>query len=181
MNLNHTVRLLGFASLACLAAGSVAVQRADRQVRVESRNNRLVRYRTAIPANATVRLVDQLSSQACTRGRSWGYDRRGIWVSRGCRGIFEIDYRAGRGIGRSERYGTLWNGRWSNSWGSVGRVELGSDSNRRRSFALSGIRRVRLVDQLSDAPCRQGRTWGYTANRVWVDQGCRGIFEVTRR
>ncbi|HKX33415.1 MAG TPA: DUF3011 domain-containing protein, partial [Blastocatellia bacterium] len=30
-----------------------------------------------------VRLVNQRSGSPCTYGRSWGYDRRGIWVDRG--------------------------------------------------------------------------------------------------
>jgi len=35
------------------------------------------------------RLVKQLSRAACTEGRSWGYDRRGVWVTDGCRAEFE--------------------------------------------------------------------------------------------
>ena len=34
--------------------------------------------------------------------------------------------------------------------------------------------------KLSDAPCIQGRTWGYDRNRIWVDRGCRALFEVGR-
>jgi hypothetical protein len=34
-------------------------------------------------------LIEQLSSAACTRDRSWGYDERyGLWVDRGCRARF---------------------------------------------------------------------------------------------
>jgi hypothetical protein len=39
-------------------------------------------------------------------------------------------------------------------------------------------RGARLVRQLSQAPCLQGETWGFERNAIWVDQGCRGLFEV---
>jgi len=37
-----------------------------------------------------VRLVRQRSDASCRQGSTWGYDRRGIWVDRGCRADFEI-------------------------------------------------------------------------------------------
>ncbi len=37
-----------------------------------------------------VRLSRQLSSTDCIEGRTWGYDRHGIWVDRGCRAEFSI-------------------------------------------------------------------------------------------
>lgn len=37
-----------------------------------------------------VRLVRQTSDTACVQGRSWGYDRRGVWVDRGCAGVFRV-------------------------------------------------------------------------------------------
>jgi len=40
-----------------------------------------------------VRLVRQISGSPCEEGRTWGYDRRGIWVDRGCRGEFAVDRR----------------------------------------------------------------------------------------
>jgi hypothetical protein len=36
-----------------------------------------------------VRLVRQRSDAQCRQNYSWGYDRRGIWVDRGCRADFE--------------------------------------------------------------------------------------------
>ena len=38
-----------------------------------------------------VRIVNQLSSTACVEGRTWGWDRRGVWVSGGCRGEFAVE------------------------------------------------------------------------------------------
>jgi hypothetical protein len=37
-----------------------------------------------------VRLVRQRSDADCVYNRTWGYDRRGIWVDRGCRADFEV-------------------------------------------------------------------------------------------
>jgi hypothetical protein len=35
--------------------------------------------------------------------------------------------------------------------------------------------------QLSSQPCEEGRSWGYNERGVWVDRGCRAVFESTRR
>jgi len=37
-----------------------------------------------------VQLSRQLSSTDCIEGRTWGYDRHGIWVDKGCRAEFTI-------------------------------------------------------------------------------------------
>lgn len=37
-----------------------------------------------------VRLSRQLSSSECIEGRTWGYDRHGVWVDRGCRAEFAV-------------------------------------------------------------------------------------------
>jgi hypothetical protein len=33
-----------------------------------------------------------------------------------------------------------------------------------------------LIEQLSSNSCREGSTWGYSGNQIWVDRGCRGRF-----
>ncbi|MGH7535255.1 MAG: DUF3011 domain-containing protein [Gemmatimonadales bacterium] len=38
-------------------------------------------------------------------------------------------------------------------------------------------RGIRLVRQLSSTPCVENRTWGFRARQIWVDDGCRGVFE----
>ena len=38
---------------------------------------------------------------------------------------------------------------------------------------------VRIVEQLSAAPCYPGRTWGVGNGFIWVNNGCRANFEVT--
>jgi hypothetical protein len=37
-----------------------------------------------------VRLVRQISGSPCQEGSTWGYDKRGIWVDRGCRAEFDV-------------------------------------------------------------------------------------------
>jgi hypothetical protein len=55
-------------------------------------------------SSGVIRMVSQRSGSNCMQGRTWGYDRNGIWVDRGCRADFEVG--AGRGgNATSERYG----------------------------------------------------------------------------
>ena len=37
---------------------------------------------------------------------------------------------------------------------------------------------VRLVQQISNSPCIQGRTWGSNDDSLWVSGGCRAVFDV---
>ncbi len=114
---------------------------------------------TRCPARFTeqgARLVRQLSNAACTEGRTWGYDRSAIWVTNGCRGIFE----AGDPVASPGE-----------------RVTCASDGRFARCPAetRSGVLFVR---QLSQADCRPGETWGYERGFIWVDDGCRAEFRL---
>ena len=40
--------------------------------------------------------------------------------------------------------------------------------------------RARLVKKKSDASCVEGQDWGQRNDRLWVDHGCRGDFQVVR-
>lgn len=53
----------------------------------------------------------------------------------------------------------------------------------RRKYCVAPIKnsRVRLVRQLSDTPCVQGRTWDYDERSVWVDKGCQATFGYNKR
>ena len=63
-------------------------QPAGTVIRCESHDQR--QAYCALPFRGRVRLVNQISRAACTEGYSWGYDRRGVWVSQGCRADFEV-------------------------------------------------------------------------------------------
>lgn len=45
----------------------------------------------------SVQLAQKLSSSSCDYGRSWGYDRRGIWVDNGCAAMFNYGGRSQSG------------------------------------------------------------------------------------
>lgn len=45
-----------------------------------------------------VTMQRQISGSPCIQGQTWGVDRQGLWVERGCRAIFTIDGR-GQGAG----------------------------------------------------------------------------------
>jgi len=112
-----------------------------------------------------VRLLNQQSEAACTFGRTWGYDSRGIWVNRGCRAEFEV------GTGYFGGYGGASDTRV---------VTCSSDDMRRHSCNANTRAGVRLLNQESNAACVYGRTWGYNRNSIWVDRGCRAEFEIGR-
>ncbi len=44
-----------------------------------------------------------------------------------------------------------------------------------------GRARVELRDRLSDHTCKQGKSWDYDEDGIWVDDGCRAEFEIIRR
>ena len=106
-------------------------------------------------------LSRQLSSTRCVEGQNWGQRRGSIWVKDGCRG----EFTEGRGG---------WNPGPGNSNYSV----TCSSANDRRSTCAWDNRQGRpmVIQQLSSAPCREGSTWGYSGNQIWVDRGCRARF-----
>lgn len=60
--------------------------------------------------------------------------------------------------------------------GQVFRCE--SQDNRVRRCSADTRYGVRINRQLSDAPCVQGRSWGYDNSGVWVSNGCRAEFVI---
>ncbi|MEK1886419.1 MAG: DUF3011 domain-containing protein [Phyllobacterium sp.] len=45
----------------------------------------------------------------------------------------------------------------------------------------AGMRRPRIVRQLSSTPCVAGDTWGYARGVIWVDKGCAAAFADSGR
>ncbi len=141
------------------STGSGGYVRPDRLVCKSTDYHR--RYCPADIAYGSAALVRQRSQAPCIHGRTWAYDRRGVWVSNGCEGEFEIGYQdqlfrpdAGRGWVRCE------------------------SRDYAQTFCAARGREVRLARQISRAPCVQGQTWGYERRGIWVDQGCAADFEV---
>jgi hypothetical protein len=131
-----------------------------------------------------VRLTRQRSDAACIAGRTWGYDRRGIWVDRGCRAEFVTGTERGYGRGGYDRGpGRGGYDRGPGGRGGYSQTFYCESGDERRHYCAEGALgrgEVRLIRQRSGSPCIFGRTWGRDRNGVWVDRGCRAEFEVSR-
>ena len=57
-------------------------------LRCESQDNRMHRCNAVV--QRTVQLQRRLSDSPCVQGSSWGWDRNGVWVDRGCRADFLV-------------------------------------------------------------------------------------------
>ncbi|MES2670249.1 MAG: DUF3011 domain-containing protein [Pseudomonadota bacterium] len=139
----------------------------DSVIRCESRDNRT--ERCAVGGGGDIRLVRQLSGSPCVRGRNWGTDSRGIWVSGGCRAEFSV---GGYGYGDYDDDDDRYGGGYGNNGGDTFRCE--STNNRTERCASAG--RAEFIRQLSNMPCVRGQSWGTDSRGVWVSNGCRGLF-----
>ena len=108
---------------------------------------------------AGVRLVKQLSRSPCVEGQSWGVRPGEIWVKAGCRGEFAINEPGPHVDGPR-----------------VLRCESGGGG--RRHCATDTRGGVKLLRQLSRAPCIHHSTWSFDRNSIWVSQGCRAEFQI---
>ena len=148
--------LLGSVLVAALTG--LPVQNAEarpRHITCESTHNRYQYCR--IDTRGGVQLQRQLSNAACRKNQTWGYDRGGIWVDRGCRAEFRVgssDRRRGQ------------------------RLTCAAEGSGRQLCRADVRNEVILVRQLSRAPCRFDSSWGYNRRGVWVDRGCRAEFEI---
>jgi hypothetical protein len=109
-----------------------------------------------------VRLVRQISGSACIRDNTWGVDRRGLWVDRGCRAEFVV----GRGAPPPPpppQYRI---------------VNCSSNDGRRNWCDIGPNRDVHLARQISGSACVRDSTWGVDRRGLWVDRGCRADFRV---
>jgi hypothetical protein len=106
------------------------------------------------------RLQQQLSQSACVEGRSWGYNNRNeIWVSGGCRATFVNSQ--------------------TDSGNNNGNHEITCSSSGNGLTRCNWDRRYgqpRMIQQLSQSMCTEGRSWGYDDRGLWVNNGCRARF-----
>lgn len=162
--------ILALLAAAVLAPAPAAAQYGDGVIRCESRDFR----RTFCPADTIrgVRLVRQTSRAECIRGRTWWRDERGIVVTEGCGGEFEVGYR-------DDDYN------WPPATGGGGFHRPDSlrcesrDYRRRYCPADVGWGTVYLSRQISDTRCVYGRNWSFDRRGVWVEGGCAGIFDLS--
>lgn len=147
--------------------------------------------RNFCPANTEggVRLRHSYGEVPCVRGRTWDFDRRGVWVSDGCRGDFEV--RRGEPLAPPREESLPWQGhddrrserrKKRRAKGRDGDLVVCESRGRKRHFCRVDTRgRVRLEMQLSHTDCVRGETWGLDDRGIWVDDGCRGEFRIERR
>ncbi|MDE1885992.1 MAG: DUF3011 domain-containing protein [Xanthomonadaceae bacterium] len=137
---------------------------------VECRSSNYAFRRCGVPWR-DARLVRQISNTECVRGQTWGVDRGGLWVDRGCAGQF-VD--AGGGYG----------GGWYPPQGWDHRFQIRCHSSGYRygfcAVDLGRGGRAYLQRQESDSACIEGQTCGWNRAGIWVDQGCSGIFTIDR-
>lgn len=130
-----------------------------------------------------VRLVRQVSKTRCIEGRTWGFNRAGIWVDQGCEGVFRVARRWSGGPGHGgPGHG---NGGWQPGagWDTAIRLRCASKDFRYNMCRVDTGRGgdVRIERQISKTRCVKGRTWGFNRAGVWVDGGCEASFIVDRR
>ena len=110
-----------------------------------------------------VTMIRQLSKSQCIQHSTWGYDRKSVWVSQGCRAEFQIG--AGHAPTVSAELGPQ-------------QVRCESDRGRERRCEIGVWKGAELTKQLSKSPCVQGHSWGWDQRGVWVSRGCRAEFTV---
>jgi hypothetical protein len=127
-----------------------------------------------------VRVVRQISKTACIEGRTWGWNRAGIWVNQGCEAVFRVQRRwaGGQGPGHGD-------GDWrpGQGWDQAIRVRCESNDYNYRMCQVDTGRGsdVRISRQISKTACIEGRSWGWNRAGIWVNQGCAAEFVVNRR
>jgi hypothetical protein len=179
---------------------------ADRTVRCESREGRT--QRCGVDTRGGVYLQRQLSSAGCWQGDTWGYDRRGIWVSNGCR----AEFRVGSGGGHHSSHNNDGAAAAAIALGVIAAAAIASHNHDRddrydhdggyyppaypqynytidcRSIRYRHVRcpvdvrrgSVEIIRQHSKTQCQYGRNWGYDRNAVWVSDGCQAEFAIYR-
>ncbi len=173
--------LLGCTSL-LLAGGLVGPAQAydsdDESVIVRCESLRGRDAYCPVDTRGGVYLLDRLSDSRCVEGESWGVDRRGIWVSQGCRADFEVlPAQSGRSSRGSSGYERPWKEEFQR--GHEGVSVVCESYDRRTTHCPVRVRReVELIEQYSSAECRYNWSWGYDSSGIWVDRGCRGEFAV---
>jgi hypothetical protein len=153
--------LLAAIAAVCFASYPAAAQRGgSSQQRITCSSNNGNRNWCDIGNSRDVRLVRQISGSACIRDSTWGVDRRGLWVDRGCRAEFAV-------MNNNSGGGQSWR-----------TVTCSSNNGRRNSCDVGGRRDVQLTRQLSGSACIRDNTWGVDRSGIWVDRGCRAEFRV---
>ncbi len=158
---------------------------AEQSFTIRCESDDMGRHSCAAPTQITrAEVLRQISGSPCTQGSTWGWQGNTVWVDRGCRAEFTVyGYAPGAAAAvpsapppPDEGYTEYNDPRYTKN------LRCDSDSENYRFCPAGGtVRSARLVRQLSGAACTETRTWGWKADGVWVDKGCRAEFEVILR
>jgi Protein of unknown function (DUF3011) len=153
------------AVVALLSSGLATAAAAQQNIKCESNNGGRNYCGSYAPNQVT--MDRQISGSPCVRGSTWGVDNRGLWVDRGCRATFIIS-RGGYPGGGYPGGG---------SGGST--VKCESNNGKRNYCGNYQANQVTMNQQISGSPCVRGSTWGVDNGGLWVDRGCRAIFNIS--
>jgi len=130
-------------------------------------------------------LQEQLSDSECVENQTWGYkERRGvIWVTQGCAATFAESDDDDRASHRHRDRDDDDSPRRDDDERHGERHHHQREVTECRSSGYAFTRcdvewsEARLVEQLSETRCVEGRSWGVDDQGLWVDKGCAGRFE----
>jgi hypothetical protein len=145
---------------------------AQNSIKCESNNGR--RNYCGDYYSGQVRMERQISGSPCIQGQTWGVDRQGLWVDRGCRAYFTISSYGNRGGRHGDRDDRDNRGSGYNQQS----IKCESNDGRRNYCGNYNPGQVRFDRQISGSACIEGRTWGVDRQGLWVDRGCRAYFTV---
>jgi hypothetical protein len=173
-------KLVWFILLLGVQGLAIGTSRAWAQSGITAQNGRNVtcasddmkRHLCRVDTSRGVQMVKQRSGSPCIQGQTWGYDRSGIWVDRGCRADFVLGRPPAPGYGPGPGPGRPPSGV---------SITCSSNNGQRNYCPANTSRGVRLTNQRSGSPCIQGQTWGFNEKSIWVDRGCRADFLTMMR
>ena len=108
-----------------------------------------------------VRVDHQLSWTPCEEGKSWGWYQNVIWVQFGCRAVFEVQIQPYNQTAYEDIHCRSSGHHYAECY-----------------THLQSIYDMQVLQQQSNASCNPNQSYGWNANRVWVDRGCEATFRV---
>jgi hypothetical protein len=118
------------------------------------------------PIDGDVDVARQLSDTPCVFRKTWNWNRDGIRVWEGCRAEFSYRRRGGE---------------LNPAASGLQKVTCQSQKDREQFCPAPIQGDVRVIRNISDTRCVQGRNWNYTSEGVRVWEGCRAEFEYKAR
>lgn len=125
-----------------------------------------------------IQFLRQLSYYQCVPNQTFGYTRDYVWVRGGCAAEFDVvtrHFRQPPDDGRDDHNPRPRPRPEEHS------IICESYRGRYNECFVPGpgdILDVYVEEQISHRHCQEGTNWGYSYDRIWVDQGCTARFRV---